>query len=294
VGSDGKPVGADFKISNSVYDDMCGDVAWGGTENQFLVVWEDYRYTGSKGAEIYGRRVAANGTLAGTADFVVTGPGATADDSAPAVAWGGTNNQFLVVWQDDRNYAARGADVYGARVTAAGAPTGGDIRISGSGATANDYGPAVAWNAIDNQFLVAWEDWRRLPGRGIDVYGQRVKANGALAGGERRISGNNAISDEQAPAVAWSAASGQFLIAWQDWRNYPAPRYADIYGRLMTDAGTLGGNDFRVTGPKALMNEYDPAIAYNAAAYQFLVVWTDARSYSTGRSFDIYGRVVAG
>ncbi len=82
-------------------------------------------------------------------------------------------------------------------------------------------------------------------------------------------------------------------MTWQDWRNY-GTRFADIYGRQMTDAGVLVGNDFRITGPKALMNEYDPAVAWNVTLHQFLVVWTDARSYSTGRSFDIYGRLVTG
>ncbi len=205
VGADGKPAGADFRISNSSSDDLCGDVAWGSSSNQFLVVWEDYR-SYSRGADVYGRLVGANGTPVGTADFLISGPGATADDYAPAVAWGSTTKQYLVVWSDYRDYAARGADVYGRRVTAAGAATGGDFRISGAGATKNEYTPALAWCSTLNQFLVVWEDWRRLPGRDIEVYGQRVKANGALAGGEKRISGTNAISNEDTPAVAWSAA----------------------------------------------------------------------------------------
>jgi hypothetical protein len=144
-----------------------------------------------------------------------------------------------------------------------------------------------------NQFLVVWEDWRRPAGRGIEIYGQRVKANGALAGGEKRISGTNAISDDNAPDVSWSATSMQYLVTWQDWRNY-GTRFADIYARKVGDNGTPVGGDFRMSGPKALMNEYDPAVAWNAVNNQFLVVWTDARSYYTGRSFDIYGRLVAG
>lgn len=294
VGADGQPVGPDFRISNSSSDDLCGDVAWGSSTNQFLVVWEDYRNTGAKGAEIYGRLVGANGTPIGTADFAISGPGATADEYAPAVAWGATTRQYLVVWSDYRDYyGGRKSDVYGRRVAAAGTVVGADFRISGAGATDNDYAPAVAWSAAMNQFLVLWEDWRRLPGRGIEIYGQRVKANGALTGGEKRISGTNATADDQAPAVAWSAGSGQYLVVWQDWRNY-GTRFADIYARKVGDNGTPVGGDFRMSGPKALMNEYDPAVAWNATLNQHLVVWTDARSYSTGRLLDIFGRLVAG
>ena len=292
VGADGKPFGADFKISSSSSNDLCGDVAWGSTANQFLVVWEDYR-TYSRGADVYGRLVGANGKPVGTADFLTSGAGAIADDFAPAVAWGSTTKQYLVVWSDYRGYDATGADIYGRRVTAAGAPTGGDFRISGASAVKNEYAPAVAWSATMNQFLVVWEDWRRPPGRGVEIYAQRVKANGALAGGEKRISGSGATSDENTPAVAWSATSMQYLVTWQDWRNYYVPRYADIFGRKVGDDGLPAGNDFRVCGNKALMNDYDPAAAWNALSNQFLVVWTDARSYSS-RSFDIYGRSVAG
>jgi hypothetical protein len=291
VGADGKPIGADFRISNSSSDDLCGDLAWGSSTNQFLVVWEDYR-TYSRGADVYGRLVGADGKPVGTADFLISGPGATADDYAPAVAWGATTKQYLVVWSDYRTDATRGADVYGRRVTAAGAATGADFRICGPGAIENDKVPAVAWSAAMNQFLVVWEDWRKLSGRDVEIYGQRVKANGTLAGGEKRISGTNATWDDNAPAVAWSAVSMQYLVTWQDWRNY-GTRFADIYARKVGDNGIPVGNDFRVSGPKALMNEYDPAVVWNGVN-QFLVVWTDARSYDTGRSFDIFGRLVAG
>jgi hypothetical protein len=299
VGADGKPIGKDFRVGNSVYDELNPDVAWSSSANTFLVVWEDYRDTGSKGAEIYGRRVGANGAPLGTEDFLISGPGATADDVTPAVAWGATTKQYLVVWSDYRNYGATGSDVYGHRVTAAGAPTGADIRISGAGAIKNEYVPAVAWGATLNQFLVVWEDWRRPPDRGLEIYGQRVKVNGALAGGEKLISGTKATADETAPAVAWSATSHQFLVVWQDWRNYwvpPAPvlRYADIFGRKVAEGGGLLGSDFRICGPKALLNDYDPAAAWNGVLNQYLVVWTDARSYFDGRSFDIYSRLVGG
>lgn len=292
VGPDGKPAGADFRISDSSSDDLCADLAWGSNTNRFLVVWEDYR-TYSRGADVYGRLVGADGKPVGTADYLISGPGAVTDDYAPAVAWGAVTQQYLVVWSDYRSYDARGADIYGRRVTAAGTVTGADFRISGPDAVESDKAPAVAWGATLNQFLVVWEDWRKLPGRDIEIYGQRVKANGTLAGGEKRISGTNATSDDMAPAVAWSATSGQFLVTWQDWRNYDS-RFADIYGRKMTGGGTLVGNDFRMTGPKALMNEYDPAVAWNTTLNQFLVVWTDARSYYTGRNFDIFGRLVTG
>jgi hypothetical protein len=62
----------------------------------------------------------------------------------------------------------------------------------------------------------------------------------------------------------------------------------------VAEGGGLLGSDFRICGPKALLNDYDPAAAWNGVLNQYLVVWTDARSYFDGRSFDIYSRLVGG
>ena len=41
------------------------------------------------------------------ANFRISGPGATSDDTTPAVAWNGTANEYLVVWEDGRNGSTR-------------------------------------------------------------------------------------------------------------------------------------------------------------------------------------------
>jgi hypothetical protein len=92
----------------------------------------------------------------------------------PAVAWNGTANEYLVVWEDGRNSSTRHFDIYGRRVSTAGSPAGGDFRISGPNATANEGYPAVAWSQTANQYLVVWQDGRTSSDRGDDIYGRRV------------------------------------------------------------------------------------------------------------------------
>ena len=79
-------------------------VASDGTN--YLVAWQDAR---GATLDIYGARVSQAGVVQEPAGILISG--ATNDQQAPSVAYGGTN--YLVAWQD-----ARGAtdDIYGARV----------------------------------------------------------------------------------------------------------------------------------------------------------------------------------
>jgi len=217
-------------------------------------------------------------------DFRISGPAATKHDSDPAVAYNSTNTQYLVVWTDTRNEGSRGTDIYGQLVSAEGTRIGGDFRISGPAATNNESDPVVAYNSINNEYLVVWVDWRNNSTRGSDIYGQRVKASGKLAGGDFRISGPAATS-----AVVYNPAQNsggnQYLVVWQDWRNRETLGY-DIYGQRVKATGKLAGGDFRISA--ATSDEQFPAVAYNSASNQYLVVWGD-------REDDIYGqRVKAG
>ncbi|MBM3696789.1 MAG: hypothetical protein FJW79_12820, partial [Actinobacteria bacterium] len=213
------------------------------------------------------------------ADFRVGGGSAATDDLRPAVAWNQADDQYLVVWQDERLAFTRGADIYGQRFTAAGAPLGANFRISGGSAINSDRDPAVAWNQASREYLVVWEDLRNEgAGKGYDIYGQRVGANGALIGSNLRITGV-AHATSYAPAVAWNQAHNQYLVVWHDGRSYPTRGY-DIYGQRVSAAGALLGGNFRVSGGSATGDDLHPAVSWNPANNQYLVVWHDGRSYA--------------
>jgi hypothetical protein len=160
-------------------------------------------------------------------DTQISGPHAIDDDLHPAVAWSRVTGEGLVVWTDGRNHASRGTDIYGRRVGANGKPIGDDFRISGLKATADERRPAVAWNQTSQQYLVVWEDGRNETARGVDIYGRYMETAGKPAGRDFRISGPSAVSEEIAPAVAWNEADNEFLVVWEDWRN-SATRSTDI------------------------------------------------------------------
>ncbi|MBU1225623.1 MAG: hypothetical protein KJ698_00235, partial [Actinobacteria bacterium] len=223
-------------------------------------------------------------------EFRVSPKGATGTEADPGISWAWTGtSEFLVVWIDRRK-PARGFDVYGRRLSAAGTLLGGSFRISNAGGGHNEFGPALAWSSATDEYLVVWEDERRSGTRGTDIYGRRVLDGGGPVGGDFRISGRNAITDDADPGIAYSRTSSEYLVVWSDARSY-ATRAEDIYGRRLDPSGTPAGNDFRVSGPNAIGAESDPRPAFLYDAAGFLVVWPDDRD-ADNRSFDVWGRRV--
>jgi hypothetical protein len=290
VSAAGSPVGGDFLISgpNATSCEVFPAVTWNGTANEYLVVWGDGRNPSPYDLDIYGRRVSAAGSPVG-GDFRISGPNAISGEWGSAVTWNGTANEYLVVWGDLRNPSTRNVDIYGRRVSAAGSPVGGDFRVSGRNATQGEFEPAVTWNGTTNEYLVVWSDQRNFSTRDYDIYGRRVSAAGFPVGGDFRISGRNATSSDYLPAVTWNGTASEYLVVWGDLRN-DSTRSWDIYGRRVSAAGFPVGGDFRISGPNATSWETGPAVAWNQAAHEYLVVWGDGRN-TYG---DIYGRRVAG
>jgi hypothetical protein len=289
VSATGSLLGSDIRISGrgATVGELAPALAWNGTANEYLVVWQDGR---NAQQDIYARRLSAAGVPVG-ADFRISGSAATSDEWAPAVVWNGTANEYLVVWQDGRNSATRGWDIYGQRVSAAGISVGANFRISSLGAVTDDTTPAVAWNGVANQYLVVWEDYRTFSTRGVDVYGRRVSATGVPVGVDFRVSGPDATSDDWTPGVAWNATADQYLVVWRDDRNSSIPDF-DIYGRRVSAAGVPVGANFRVSGPDATVGESDPDVTWNGTTNEYLVVWQDFRN-SPARGIDVYARRVS-
>jgi hypothetical protein len=232
VGPKASPVlGPELRISgpNATSNDYFPAVAWSQAGDEFLAVWQDGRNLNSRGWDIYGRRVGADG--AGP-ELRISGAGAISEDSHPTVAWNQTAGEYLVVWGDYRDDLTGGSDIYGRRVGTDGARLGADIRISGTNNASWEEKPAVAWNQVDNGYLVVWQDWRNVSTSGANIYGRRVGDGGAGIGGDFLISGPNTTNDYN-PAAAWNQADSEYLVVWQDERNL-STRGADIYGRRVT------------------------------------------------------------
>jgi hypothetical protein len=298
--SNGAQIGADLQISfmgpadDPDYDAQDPDVVYNPASDEYLVVWSADHY-GDGHFEIWGRRVAADGTLLGSMVRVsVMGDGTDANYDAvnPAVTYNSTNNQYLVVWEGDHNAGSlvnNELEIWAKRLSATAEWIDSDNRrMSDMGGTGNaDYDardPDVAYNSTDNQYLIVWEgDDDSLVDDEFEIWGQRVNATlGGEGANDFRISdmggsGNPAL-DALDPAVAYNPANNQYLVVWEG-DDYTVDEF-DIYGqRLTATGGGTGSNDFVLSNPGSGSNaNYDavnPAVAYDPYNSQYLVVWQD-------------------
>ncbi len=263
------PVLIDSGVSfaRSDRDQRFPSAAFDGTN--WLVVWEDTR--GDREA-VWAARFSSAGVLIDSGGICV------ADDedsrTGPEVAFNGTN--FLVVWEDGRNHSY---DIYGARVTPAGAVLDPDgIMISRSNET--DEYPAVASNG--SEFLVVWED-DRSPGTDRDIYAARVSGSGQVLDTVNIAVATGADRQEYAAVASYS---GGYMVAWNDWRNR-ATTDGDVYACRVSTAGAVLDPSGIAVARAAEAQEYPMLVSGGANC---LIVWGDDRNGSG----DVYGARVSG
>jgi hypothetical protein len=323
----GAEIGVDLRLSDmgpdgdANYGAFAPAVAYNLKEDQYLVVWYGDDNTPplvGHEYEIFGQRVdaATGGEIGADLRLSDMGPDGNASYGAwfPAVAYSSTNNEYLVVWQGDDDTGAlvdNEYEIYGQRVDAAtGGEIGADLRLSDMGPDGNtsytaSY-PAVAYNPMEDQYLVVWQgddDTPPLVDNEYEIFGQRVNAaTGAEIRADLRLSDMGPDGDTDygafAPAVAYNSTNNEYLVVWHggdDTRPLVNDEY-EIYGQRV-NAATGGeiGADLRLSdmGPDGNADyvAWYPAVAYNPTDNEYLVVWwgDDDAGALVDNEYEIFG-----
>ncbi|MBV9952981.1 MAG: hypothetical protein JO291_13590, partial [Acidimicrobiia bacterium] len=192
-----------------------------------------------------------------------------ADQVGPSVA-AGANGQFLVVWEDFRNLKTD-VDIYGQRVTKAGALLDGSGRRLSNDSTSSssdDSRPDVAWNG--STYLTVF----RSQDTGESISGRAIRPDGTVA-----FSGDIVSSPDSDLELSWPviASNGSdFLIAFN--LRYPGTDHG-------TDVWSARITDFDADATVAPIVQADgeqlyPAITFNG---NYLVAWEEGDDIWAGR-----------
>ncbi|MBN2114842.1 MAG: hypothetical protein JW785_12035 [Acidimicrobiia bacterium] len=288
VAADGTRIGANFRIAGRTTDDQAPAVVFNPDANEYFVVWSNGRNWATTGYDIYGRRIAADGTLLGTGIRITSDPGTDAADSTPAVAYNGATHQYLVVWAYERDWEWVGVFIHGQLVNADGSLQGADFLVGAWDTGWYENSPAVAYDSVANQYLVAWQARDESAPYGCyQVWGHALKAGGTAVGPAFPITNTATGFCTSNPAVAAMPAGG-YVVVWEDERPTVTGRGVDIRARQLAADGTPAGSSYRISGRNAVGSEYHPRLAHNATANTYVVVWADTRNPTRG--VDIFGK----
>jgi hypothetical protein len=178
-----------------------------------------------------------------------------------------------------------------------------DFRISFAGPDGveayDTWEPAVAYNSVNNEYLIVWEGEDELPelvDNEYEIFAQRVDgATGQLLGGNFRISDmgpdGSASWDAQQPAVSYNSIANEYLVVWE---GEDGLAEFEVYGqRLNAMTGAeVGQNDFRISdmGPVGDSNfRVDHvAVAFNSHQNEYLIVWRG--DDATDEEYEVFGQ----
>lgn len=246
VNLDGTPNGGDFQVASGGGSKDFPAVAHvedtlSGNQQESLVVWADDR---DGGDDIWSQRIAPSGVVLAGSNTKISGAGG---DLFPDIAYGPTSSgqgNFLAVWENET--ASGESEVFGRVLQGAGgtigSPSGASFNISeatGGRATA----PSVAYDPLNDQFLVVWGDDRGGPSAERDIWGQYVNPNGTLAGTNLQIGSSSDL--DRAPQVVFHPAALEYMVAWS---HEPASGRETRMQRVTAGGGTAGPVIVAVTG----------------------------------------------
>lgn len=256
VTKDGALSGGSFYISEAGHGALYPAVAYNETDNEFLIVWEQWDRPWGAGCQ---RVNADTGALIG----VNFGAGAGYAAARPAVAWSSISNRYLVTqWS--------AGEIYAHLITNTGAPYLSDINVS-SDPYFSGY-PSVTYGTCGGQdlFLVAWD---YSPDASGVIAAKTIKANGAMS--SRIIVTTE--GEEVRSSGAYDEANNRWLVYYT--RYSPAPYGSDQYGQFVRPDGSLDGSPLPIAHTAAFEGEtvlgcdiaFCPGMNRYEAIYQYYV-----------------------
>lgn len=267
--------------------------------NEYVLVWQDEPY--HRQYNIQAHRLDQNGIPIGE---LIPLDVTTERQSSPVVVPRTNTDEVLALWQNT-NTSGTDNDILGQLIDNNGVRFPEPIAVSTR--PGRQGGPAVAYCDANDRYLASWSEdedaaafWR------FYVFGQQISSDGEVVGETVNISADAPAPGFQQVSVelVYNPNRNEFFAVFRDSRFHSPAVGAndDIFGqRLSCDGSPLLEDDIPISlqfsegigGDKQNV----PAIVYNSARDQYLVVWEDRRSETGADSeepIDIYAQLLDG
>lgn len=218
--------------------------------------------------------VAAAGATGMSPELTVTAE--DFDEFLPQVAYNTNRDEFFVVWHD---VSFQGRTVMGKRLDRWGNTIG--LYTIAYNSTNDSAQPTVAYDPVNDRYLVAYI--RDFPGDGSDwdLYGRLVPWNGP-DGSLTEFPIVTWGTHQWNPRAAYASTEQEFFVTW--WNEDQTGAVASYISgaRLSPTTGATVGSTLTIasgTDPR-----FTPDVAYNRARNEYLIVYT----LFTGGQGDVY------
>ena len=240
---------------------------WGGA----FIAFSDENPQNGNVLSVYVQHLDAEGGAVWTPGGVLVTISLTGAQSAPALTLDGAGG-IVVVWQDARNTATTGQDIYGQRISSGGSRLWGSTGRAISTAAAAQSSPRIVRQG-DAWYMVAWYDSRNAATSGYDIFGATIDGDAAAVYGDRPLA--YAAGTEYLIDLA-AGRSGDVFLLWT----------VDTAGDENVRVQRFGSNGALYWGQQGLLltadtaDQRDPSLSPDPDGGAF-VSWTDYRATAT-------------
>ena len=249
------------------YPDIASDGSGGA-----IITWRDQRIYNVY--EIYAQRISASGTVQWTTDGVVV-CNAGGNQGDPVIIPDGSGGA-VIAWDDPRNYATQGTDIYAQRINANGQPQWTTNGVAICTASGDQFTPAIATDGTGGA-IVTWTD------QNFNIFARRIQGNGNTLWTANGVAICTEGSMQWYPRIIPDDFNGA-IITWEDKRS----GNWDIYAMRVDGGGTpqwttngvaisRPSGDQKFTNAMPLQHGDDHIV--KAGTCGAIVVWDDGRTY---------------